>query len=338
MNSTIVASILHGAYGDYYEQAVCLKSFRLSHPETRLKLFAAASHRLQELRVLDFSWADCFEMHTEIANHKIDRFWQFQVRDQELRAGVLSKLPPELLQKLEPEHNRLPWRYLRSILPLNPEQQIGLSDLGRSMLPTVMRENGINAEVFQRPTIGFLWRYRSSGGAIKAKYRTDPQELAAKYSRLFRRLIDRYGCHIFICGMKVPRTQENKKRIDAKYPEYGLDLPAESCTHLKGLSWALELEILSRCTLCVANPSGFSEALWIKRGGSVVLVDPSFHYLAKAVRHRVPFFRLHRATSLISAMTSGWESICFAAIRTELNRLLRQSARGPFESLQNSAS
>jgi len=338
MDSTIVASILHGAYGDYYEQAVCLKHFRLSHSDTRIKLFAAAPNRLAELRVLDFSWADCFEIHTEIAAHKIDRFLQFQVQDRELRAAVLSGLPPELLQKLEPQHNRLPWRYLRSILPLNAEQQIGLSNEGQRMLPTVMQENKVSPAIFQRPTIGFLWRYRSSGGAIRGKYHADPLRLAAKYSRLFRRLIDSYGCHVLICGMKVPRTQENKRRIDAKYPEYGLDLPADSCTHLKGLSWALELEILSRCTLCVSNPSGFSEALWIRRGGGVLLVDPSFHYLAKAARHRVPFFSLQRTISLISTMASGSESICFAAIRAELDRVLRQSGRSPVESLQNIAS
>lgn len=315
----ILASILHGAYGDYYEQAVCLKNLRLHQPDTRIKLFAAAARRLSEFRVLDFSWAECFEMYTEIPNQKFDRFFQFQDRDRELRDDVLSKLPPTVLQRLDFDENRIPWRCLRSILPLSPEQQLGLSDLGRTMLPEIMRENGIPSEVFQRPTIGFLWRYRSAGGAVKGTP-IHPMQLAAKYSRLFHRLIDAFGCHVLICGMKVARTRENMHRIDAKYPEFGLDLPPDFSTHLKGLSWPLELEILSRCTVCVANPSGFSEALWIKRGGGVLLADPSLHYLAKALWHRVPLFNLQYPTSLLSAVASRWEDVCFSAIRAQLER------------------
>jgi len=333
----IVGSILHGAYGDYYEQAVCLKYFRLRHPHVRVKLFAAAANRLAELRVLDFSWADCFEMYTEITNHLVGDFLQFQAQDWELKKDVLSKLPPALVERIAPQSNRLPWRSLRSILPLQQQEQLGLSDEGRQMLPVVMNDNGISPEIFQRPTIGFLWRYRTHGGAIKAN-QTDPHELAAKYSRIFRRLIGSYGCHVLICGMKVSQTTENRRRIDAKYPEYGLDLPPESSTHLKGLSWALELEILSRCTLCVANPSGFSEALWIKRGSGVLLVDPSVHYLAKALRHRVPFFNLRRASSLFSVIASGREGACLAAIRAELSRVLRQSVNGSLQHARDLAS
>jgi hypothetical protein len=334
---TIYGSILHGAYGDYYEQAVCLKHFRLSHPDTRMKLFAAAPNRLAELRVLDFSWAECFELYTEIPGHHIDSFFQFQTHDRELRSGVLSKLPPEVLGRLDLQENRLPWHYLRSILPLTPEQQLGLSDLGRSALPNVMQANGIDPEVFRRPTIGFLWRHRAPGGAVKPAFQSDAMQLAAKYSRLFRKLIDTYGCHILICGMKVERTQENMYRIDAKYPEYGLDLPPQSSTHLKGLSWALELEVLSRCTVCVANPSGFSEALWIKRGGGVLLADPPPHYLAKALWHRVPLFNLQRPSGMLSAVASRSENAAFSQISAALARSLRQPGDHAVTTLQNIA-
>lgn len=332
----IFASILHGAYGDYYEQAVCLKSFRLSHADARIKLFAAAPHRLAELRVLDFSWADCFEMFTELPNHKFDGFLQFQAQDWELRKHVLEKLPSAVSREIESGPNLIPWKSLRSILPLSSGQQLVLSDVGRRTLAQVMRDSAISPEIFQRPTIGFLWRHRSSGGAIRGN-RIDPSELVAKYSRLFRRLIDAYGCHILICGMKVTRTRDNMHRIDAKYPEYGLDLPPEFSTHLKGLSWALELEILSRCTLCVANPSGFSEALWIRRGGDVLLTDPSPHYLAKALWHRVPLFNLQRPASLFSAVASRWENVCFSSVRAEMDRLL-QPGYGVVRDMQNIAS
>src|SRR5579871_4022183 len=99
MQPTVFASILHGAYGDYYEQAVCLKDFCLKHPQARLQLFASAPNRLAELRVLDFSWADCFELWTEIPKHRVDAFLQFQRRDPDLEREVLSKLPSEITQK-----------------------------------------------------------------------------------------------------------------------------------------------------------------------------------------------------------------------------------------------
>jgi hypothetical protein len=334
MNPPVIGSILHGAYGDYYEQAVCLKDFRLKHPEVRMKLFAAASNRLAELRVLDFSWADCFELWTETFRHRIDKFLQFQGRDADLRREVLSQLPTELLRKLDSQGNRLPWNYLRSILPLHPERQLGLSDHGRTALPQVMRENAISPTIFQGPTIGFLWRYRADGGAVKTIFQADPARLVEKYSGMFRRLIGIYGCHILICGMKVPRTPDNLYRIDAKYPEYGLDLPGGSSTHLKGLNWALELEILSRCTVCVANPSGFSEALWIKRDGGVVLVDAPPHYLAKALWHRAPLFNLKRLSRFVSVAATRWEEYAFATIKAELDRSLRRSSGVPVANLQ----
>jgi len=323
--SRTIGSILHGAYGDYYEQSVCLKDFQLKHPDTKLKLFAASPNRLAELGVLDFSWAGCFELWTELPKHDLDEFFQFQVNDTSLQNEVLSKLPSDVLRKIDLEHNQLPWRYLRSILPLEPRQQLALDDQGRSSLSRIMQENGIGAKAFQKPTIGFLWRYRAAGGAVKSVFLPEAKRLVAKYSRLFRRLIDEFGCHVMICGMKVPRTPENMHRIDAKYPEYGLDLPPESSTHLKGLSWALELEILARCTLCVVNPSGFSEALWIKRGKGMVLVDPPPHYLAKALWHRVSLFNLQRPGSLLSAVASRWEQAALAQIRSEFERALRQA-------------
>jgi len=338
MPPAIYGSILHGAYGDYYEQAVCLKHFYLNNPGSRMKLFAASSHRLAEFRALDFSWADCFDLYTELPNHHIDRFLQFQARDPELQNNIFSQLPAKIRTQLTAEGNRLPWQYLRTILPLSPEQQIGLSELGRSMLPRIMQANGIPPEIFQKPTIGFLWRHRSPGGAVKSTLQPDATRLVVKYARMFRRFIDTHNCHVLVCGMKVQRTDENMHRIDAKYPEYGLDLPTESCTHLKGLSWPLELEILSRCTVCVANPSGFSEALWIKRGAGVLLMDVPPHYLAKALWHRVPFFNLHRLCSLASVTASRWEHRALAMINTELERSLRQPRRPAASAVENLAS
>jgi hypothetical protein len=226
-------------------------------------------------------------------------------------------------------NNRMPWKYLRSILPLAPCDQLGLAESGRRALPELMQQCSIPSTIFNGPTIGFLWRHRAPGGAIKPILQADARQLTEKYSRLFRRLIGTYGCHVLICGMKVHRTPENMHRIDAKYPEYGLNLPDEFATHLKGLSWALELEVLSRCTVCVVNPSGFSEALWIKRNSGVLLVDPSLHYLAKAMWHRMPLFNLSQPGCLVSTLASRWESLAFHAVKSELDNKLSQQASDP---------
>lgn len=325
MSTTVIGSILHGAYGDYYEQAICLKHLRMASPNTRLKLFAADPHRLSELRVLDFSWAECFELWEEMPQHRIDRVFQFQTRDPELRAHVLSKLPSQLAAKFEARSNHLPWKHLRKVLPLSSEGQLRLSKFGQAALPGIMRQNEIPPDVFARPTIGFLWRHRTQGGAVKNFLQSAAQSLVNKYSRIFRHLVEEYNCNVLICGMKAVRTADNMHRIDAKYPEFGLDLPPDASIHLKGLNWALELEILSHCTVCVVNPSGFSEALWIKRGAGVVLADPPPHYVAKALWHRVPMFNLCSPRGLISALESRSEEMALATIRIEMDRALSDS-------------
>src|ERR1035437_9921728 len=83
----VVGSILHGAYGDYYEQALCLKHFKASHPEVRLRLFAASGSRLRELSVLDCSFAESFTLWNTVTDYSIDEFLQFQSRSEERRVG-----------------------------------------------------------------------------------------------------------------------------------------------------------------------------------------------------------------------------------------------------------
>src|ERR1035441_7185625 len=59
---------------------------------------------------------------------------------------------------------------------------------------------------------------------------------------------------------------------------------------MQGLSWPLELEILTRCSVCLVNPSGFSEALYIRRGSGVILADPPLSYRLKLLKHHMPLF------------------------------------------------
>jgi hypothetical protein len=285
-----LGSILHGAYGDYYEQALCLKHFVSQNPEVKLKLFAASPYRMSELSVLDFSFAGGFELWSEISKHAIDEFLQFQVMDPDLRREVIAELPASVKAKLNLRKNLLPWDYLRPLLPLPASLQIGLSECGRERLPEVAAANGISGTVFQKPTIGFLWRYRSAASAIRPYLQPSRAALVEKYSKVFRQLIEQFDCTVLVCGMNLKTTDENRTRVDAKFAEFGLDIPESNCIYLRGLSWALELEILSRCTVCMGHSSGFTEALYIKRARGVVLVDPPYHYLLKLLRHRMPLF------------------------------------------------
>src|SRR5450432_2875656 len=116
------------------------------------------------------------------------------------------------------------------------------------------------------------------------------ESLVRKYSRVFRSAIETFDCNVLVCGMKVETTPENRERVDAKYPRFGLDLPRDRAIHLKGLSWPLELEILTRCGVCLVHPSGFSEALYIRRGAGIIVTDPPLHYRLKLLKHRMPLF------------------------------------------------
>ncbi len=298
----VIGSILHGAYGDYYEQALCLKHYRLTHPETRLELFFASPHRKRELAVFDWSFADATHDWQALAERPIDRFVQYQAHDAELRVDVLEKIPATVRTQIGDEQ-RLPWHYLREYFPFAEKFQLGLSDAGRAQQAEIERELGLTAATFARPTIGFLWRYRAPGGAIKTLWKSDPADYANKYARALRRIIERFDAHVLVCGMKVRTTAENAHRVDNKFSEFGLDLPPERSTHLHGASWGAEMEILTRCDLTISNPSGFSEALYLRRGHDALLVDPPLHYLGKLAKHRMPLFDFLTPAGMLHAVT-----------------------------------
>lgn len=304
MGRRIVGSILHGAYGDLYEQALCLKHYAAVHPEIELRLFAATSMRLEAFRVLDLSFARSFELWAEIENQpEIEQFHQFQVHDAELKTDVLAHLSSAALAKIDREHNNLPWTYMREnrLIPEPDKYRLTLSSDGERELEAVAAGNNIPEKIWSRPTISFLWRYRKGTGAISSFGQKSEQELVAGYSQMFRKLIERFGCHVLVCGMNVVTDETNRARTDNKYPSFGLELPPENVTYMKGLSWPLELEIASRATVACGHTSGFTEGLWLKRGRDMVLMDAQPHYLAKATYHRMPLFNLDRPWVLAQA-------------------------------------
>ena len=304
MARTVVGSILHGAYGDLYEQAICLKHYAATHPEIDLKLYAATTVRLESFQVLDLSFASSFELCTTI-DEQVERFFQFQIFDPELNEDVLSKLPATILAKFDREHNILPWNYLRDhhLVPTPPQYQLGLSKSGEAELEKVSVGNNISPGIWSRPTVNFLWRYRKPGlGTISNFGQKTQEKLLADCTSVFARLIERFDIQLLVCGMNIVTDETNRARTDDKFTSYGLNLPAANVTYMKGLSWPLELEIAARADVCCGHASGFTEGLWLKRGQDMVLMDAPPHYLAKAAKHRMPLFGLTHSTVFLQAL------------------------------------
>jgi hypothetical protein len=294
-----VGSILHGAYGDYFEQMLCLKALKRRRPGTRLVLFFATESRMREMSVFDLSFADEVHAADALPHVRVDRFHQFQIKEPELQDEIILKLPPPVLAQFDLNRNRKPWSTIRSLDFRDPHTDVGLSDEGHRRLPECMRGNAIDPTIFEeRATIGFLWRYRTPGGHVSPIGQTEEELVRRTKSDLLSQLSRRCDAHVLVCGMNVSVTDENRERIDNKFSEGGLDVDPARCTYLKGLSWGLELEILRRCSLCVVMPSGFSEALWMKRHGPTVLVDSPRHYLLKVLWNRMPLFGLRSPSEL----------------------------------------
>lgn len=290
---TRVGSILHGAYGDYYEQLVCLKNYKRRHPDASLILFFAEACKLQEMRVFDLSFASEVYAADAIATTPIDTFRQYQVKDAELQEDILSRLPANVLAKLDQTRNLKPWHGLRDIDLRDAGNDVGLSALGQNRLPEIMAGNELSPGFFNnRFTIGFLWRYREPGGYVRTFGQTSEETLLRAKSELFQHLIREHGAHIVIAGMNVAVTEENRERISGKYTQQTLNLDPSHCTYLKGLSWGLEMEIMRRCSLRLMMPSGFTEALWMKRPETTFLLDAPPDYLLRLLYNRMPLFDL----------------------------------------------
>src|SRR6267378_8089545 len=110
-----VGSIIHGAYGDCYEQMICLRHYKRTHPGVRLILFFASEARKKELQVFDLSFADGVHSSTAIPQAPVNRFFQFQIRDSELQHEVLSKLPANILAKMDLRRHLKTWSMVRTI-------------------------------------------------------------------------------------------------------------------------------------------------------------------------------------------------------------------------------
>jgi len=289
-----IATILHGAYGDYFEQLLCIVDLARKHPEQNFHLFFANCYRMEEFLKLDLSFAETVAYVDKIEDISIDYFYQFQVFDEELNEEVLSTLSLDTLAKIDRKNNLLPHIYLKHMRP---------KDIQHSVLP--WSETGINnfetilstlpKGIFSGKTIGFMWRYRNAGGAINPLFTPDEKTLINKYSQVLHQAIDDWNCHVIVAGMKVKTTEENKYYVDAKFPEYGLNFTHENLHYLPGKGWLAEIELISQCDIIICNPSGFSEAIFLK-GKNCIVVDPPLHYVLKTIKNGFPLFGIGHRT------------------------------------------
>jgi len=287
-SSSNIATILHGAYGDYFEQLLCIVDLAEKNKQHKFLLFFSNPYRMEEFIKLDLSFAFKVALTTEIDQSDIDCFYQFQVLDIELKEEVLSTLSPETLKKFDLENNLLPHIYMNTVqekktkrfsLPFSVSGKESYDEI-RSQLPT---------DFFKNKTIGFMWRYRSAQGAVSPMFMPDEETLKEKYSTVLETAIKQWDCNVLVAGMKVKTTEENRFIVDAKFPEYGLNFQHENLHYLPGKGWLAEVELIAQCDIVICNPSGFSEAIFLK-GKECIIVDPPLHYILKTIKNGFPLF------------------------------------------------
>lgn len=297
-----IGTVIHGALGDCYEQLCVVKNIRTTNPGGKWIGFFAVKERLEAMRHFELDMLDEVYGADQLPNVPVDEFYQFQINDIELRQELLDRLPDEIRNKFNFKTNILPWHVLRSIDYSKSGFGLELSQAGTSYLPLCCDLNGVTEALFtSKFTVGYLWRYRVGGGAVSPMFQKSQEWILRTKSELFNELIEKYNAHIIIAGMgktsdSVPCEHNAAAagvvagEYQSKYTESRLNIPGDCCTYLKGLGYAAEMAIMSRCDLLLMMPSGFSEPLWMRRNTPAVLIDPPPVYLAKLWRHRMPFF------------------------------------------------
>lgn len=307
---TRIGTIIHGALGDCYEQLLCLKTLKKDKNAIIIGFFVMED-RLRAMQHFYLDMLDEIYLAADIDKVNVDYFYQYQIKDLELNEMVLDKLPRVLRAKFDFSKNIKPWNEIRSHDFKHCGLALSLSSTGENYLPICMKKNEIDSFIFDKHfTVGYLWRYRHHGGAVKPYFQRSKEWILKTKTELFKKLIEDYNAHILICGMgKDINSPAQNCYIEAaglvlgeylsKYSQDHLDLPRSSCTYLKGLGYAAEMAIMSRCDLLLMMPSGFSEPLWMMRKAPVVMLDPPPIYVAKLLWNRMPLFDNNKFVSKI---------------------------------------
>jgi hypothetical protein len=295
-----IGSIIHGALGDCYEQLLCLQKYKATHGNNiSLIGFFAVESRYRAFLHYDLSLFDEIYSAEKIGHVAIDSYYQFQFRDEELQPDVISKLSPSELIKFDVTTNLLPWHILKTHNYRASPLSLILSIKGQEYLAFVKEIHGIIED--NKKKVGFLWRHRNKGLNSSGQY---PKHIIKNnISEVMNYFVKEHNAHIYVCGMGAGNLSEldcYQRVVDEggialgehkwKFDPELLDIEEKSVTYLMGTGYAAEMEIMSQCDILVMMPSGFSEPLWMRNPGKVVMVYPPFEYLLKLWKHRVPFF------------------------------------------------
>lgn len=299
----IIGTIIHGALGDCYEQLCSIKMVREKlFPGTKWIAFFKDDRDLKYMLHYDLDMVDEVYLCNRIQDVHVDVFYQFQVRDPELVVDVLSQLPYNIQRKFDLDTVIKPWHIIREHEFEEKGIKLNLSALGEEYYPFCVKENGIDENIFHKKmTVGYLWRYRDSNDAIKPMFQRTKEWILRTKGELFNYLIEKYDAHIIVGGMKRITHDSGTTQMLEKYGFHkgsyqhkcSLDvfnLPDENVTYLKGLGFAEEIKIFSKCSFALTMPSGFSEALWMRRENPVFVMDPPPVYLAKLMWNKMPLF------------------------------------------------
>lgn len=299
-----IGTIIHGALGDCYEQLWSIRQIRTERTGEHWIGFFADDNRFNAMVHFDLTMFDEVLPLGELQNSRIDEFFQFQINDQELRDGIIGNLPEVTKRKFDFSRNLKPWHFIRAHDFDVAGSHLELSAVGQDYLPECMRLNEVSAETFRnRFTVGYMWRYRDAVGPTKGYLARSKDWVLSTKNDLFNTLIDQFGAHVIVAGMKkdafngkhIPEDIKRKAAfVEGEYrwkvADDILDIPSEHSTFLKGLGYAQEMEIMAKCDLLLVMASGFSEPLWMRYPQKTVLLDPLPLYSLKLIYNRMPLF------------------------------------------------
>ena len=298
-----IGTVLHGALGDCYEQILCMQKYKERNPADTLIAFFEAKNRYKAYQYFDLSVFDEIYDAEKLQGVIIDKFYQFQIKDIELQEKIISKLPLNYLNKFDLNRNILPWSILRKHNFSNKPLTLELNSKGLRYLEVAKEIDGVSDDLFrERFVTGFLWRYRENDLRNSHRLYTI-RFIKRNLEDVFNHLIHKHNAHIIIAGMsrgglsQLGRYREIVEEAGLglgehrnKFADFGLDIDEQHLTYLKGIGYAVEMEMMSKCNLLLTMPSGFSEPLWMRQKQPVVMLYPPLRYIAALSLRRVPFF------------------------------------------------
>lgn len=298
-----IGTILHGALGDVYEQALCFKILRDSkYAGRKLIAFFSRDDRLKAFQHYKLDMFDEIRPWQDIESVHTDLFDQFQVKDEELQQDIFSQLSPKQASKFSNLPNVLPWVKLREYATGTKPLKLELSTEGISHYKRLLSIYQLSEENLAQNGVGYLWRYRAPGDAVKPVFQAKKERLLKTKSELMNQLVSEYGMHIVIAGMKGGKAISQDLNdireksgvvageVRAKFAQESLAVPSERVTFLSGLGYAAEMEIIANTKFQILMPSGFSEPIWMRNGSRCLLADTPPIYMLKILKYRMPLF------------------------------------------------